>query len=240
MSAEPGGQIPVPRHVAVIMDGNGRWASARGLPRAMGHRQGVEAVRALVRGSADLGVTHLTLFGFSTENWRRSSEEVSTLFDLLKQFVDADLDDLARNGVRVRILGSRQGLSRDILDIIDRAEARTASNSRFNLNVAFNYGGRDEIVRTAKALLAEAQAGALQGEIDEKAFAARLDTSGLPDPDMIIRTSGEMRISNFLLWQGAYSELVFMDVLWPDFSVDHMKEAIAIYQARNRRFGGRP
>lgn len=240
MSADPGGQNPVPRHVAVIMDGNGRWAALRGLPRAMGHRQGVEAVRALVRGSADLGVTHLTLFGFSTENWRRSTEEVSTLFDLLKQFVDADLDDLTRNGVRVRILGSRQGLSRDILDIVDRAESCTASNSRFNLNVAFNYGGRDEIVRAARALLAETQAGALAGDIDEKAFAARLDTSGLPDPDMIIRTSGEMRISNFLLWQGAYSELVFMDVLWPDFSVEHMKEAIAIYQSRNRRFGGRP
>lgn len=240
MSADPGGQNPVPRHVAVIMDGNGRWAALRGLPRAMGHRQGVEAVRALVRGSADLGVTHLTLFGFSTENWRRSTEEVSTLFDLLKQFVDADLDDLTRNGVRVRILGSRQGLSRDVLDIVDRAESCTASNSRFNLNVAFNYGGRDEIVRAARALLAEAQAGALAGDIDEKAFAARLDTSGLPDPDMIIRTSGEMRISNFLLWQGAYSELVFMDVLWPDFSVEHMKEAIAIYQSRNRRFGGRP
>jgi undecaprenyl diphosphate synthase len=239
MSADPGGPVSTPRHVAVIMDGNGRWAAARGLPRAMGHRQGVEAVRALVRGAGDLGVTHLTLFGFSTENWRRSTEEVSTLFDLLKQFVDADLDDLARNGVRVRILGSRAGLSEDIGEIIDRAESRTAANTRFNLNVAFNYGGRDEIVRAAQALLAEAAAGAFDGKLDEKAFGARLDTSGLPDPDMIIRTSGEMRISNFLLWQGAYSELVFMDVLWPDFSIEHMKEAIRIYQSRDRRFGGR-
>lgn len=240
MSADPGGPESLPRHIAVIMDGNGRWAAARGLPRAMGHRQGVEAVRALVRGAGELGVTHLTLFGFSTENWRRSSEEVNTLFDLLKQFVDADLDDLARNGVRIRILGSRAGLSRDIGDIIDRAESRTAANTQFNLNIAFNYGARDEIVRAARALLEEAASGAFDGKVDEKAFAARLDTSGLPDPDLIIRTSGEMRISNFLLWQGAYAELVFLDVLWPDFTIEHMKEAIAIYQSRHRRFGGRP
>lgn len=240
MSAESGGPYSTPRHVAVIMDGNGRWAAARGLPRAMGHRQGVEAVRELVREAGGLGVTHLTLFGFSTENWRRSSDEVNTLFDLLKQFVDADLENLARNGVRVRILGSRAGLSEDLLGIIDRAEAHTAANARFNLNVAFNYGGRDEIVRAARALLDEAAAGAFDGRLDESAFAARLDTSGLPDPDMIIRTSGEMRISNFLLWQGAYAELVFMDVLWPDFTIRHMEEAISIYQSRQRRFGGRP
>jgi len=240
MSADPGGPVSTPRHVAVIMDGNGRWAAARGLPRATGHRQGVEAVRALVRGAGNLGVTHLTLFGFSTENWRRSTEEVSTLFDLLKQFVDADLDDLAKNGVRVRILGSRAGLSDDISAIVDRAESRTAANSRFNLTVAFNYGGRDEIVRAARALIEEAGSGAFDGALDEAGFAARLDTHGLPDPDMIVRTSGEMRISNFLLWQGAYAELVFLDVLWPDFSIEHMKEAIAIYQSRHRRFGGRP
>lgn len=240
MSAESGGPHSTPRHVAVIMDGNGRWATARGLPRAMGHRQGVEAVRELVREAGGLGVTHLTLFGFSTENWRRSSDEVNTLFDLLKQFVDADLEDLARNGVRVRILGSRAGLSDDLLGIIDRAEAHTAANARFNLNVAFNYGGRDEIVRAARMLLDEAAAGAFDGRLDEAAFAARLDTSGLPDPDLIIRTSGEMRISNFLLWQGAYAELVFMDVLWPDFTIRHMEEAISIYQSRQRRFGGRP
>lgn len=240
MSTDPGGPVSTPRHVAVIMDGNGRWAAARGLPRAMGHRRGVEAVRALVRGAGDLGVSHLTLFGFSTENWRRSADEVSTLFDLLKQFVDADLDDLVKNGVRVRILGSRSGLTPDLLRIIDRAETHSAMNTRFNLNVAFNYGGRDEIVRAARALLSDAATGLLEGEIDEGAFAARLDTIGLPDPDMIIRTSGEMRISNFLLWQSAYAELVFMDVLWPDFTLDHMKEAIAIYQSRSRRFGGRP
>ncbi len=239
MPSAPGDPARIPAHVAIIMDGNGRWAAARGRPRAFGHRQGVEAVRALVRQAGGLGVTHLTLFGFSTENWQRPQDEVNALFDLLRQFVHADLDTLAREGVRVRILGNREGLSDDMLAIIRRAEETTASNTRFNLAVAFNYGGRDEIVRTANAIAARAAATGKAEPLDEAGFAGWLDTSGLPDPDLVIRTSGEMRLSNFLLWQAAYSELVFMDVLWPDFTAEHLSEAIAIYQSRDRRFGRR-
>ena len=239
MSAEPGDTARLPAHIAIIMDGNGRWAAARGLPRALGHRQGVEAVRALVRGAGELGVTHLTLFGFSTENWQRPQDEVSALFELLRQFVHADLASLDKEGVRVRIMGSRAGLSDDILNIIERAETTTAANTRFHLTVAFNYGARDEIVRAVNAI-ARRSAESGDAEVhDEKSFSGLLDSHDLPDPDLIIRTSGEMRLSNFLLWQGAYAELVFMDVLWPDFSLSHLKEAIAIYQRRDRRFGGR-
>ncbi|MFN3835729.1 MAG: polyprenyl diphosphate synthase [Glycocaulis sp.] len=239
MSAAPTASAGIPAHIAIIMDGNGRWAAARGRPRAFGHMQGVEAVRALVREAGALGLTHITLFGFSTENWHRPREEVNALFDLLRQFVHADLDTLAREGVRVRILGSRAGLSDDLLEIIARAENTTAHNTRFNLTVAFNYGGRDEIVRAVNTALASAAASGTAPELDEAGFARLLDTRDLPDPDLIIRTSGEMRISNFLLWQGAYAELVFMDVLWPDFTASHLREAIAIYQGRERRFGGR-
>ncbi|PWE17243.1 di-trans,poly-cis-decaprenylcistransferase [Marinicauda salina] len=224
-----------PRHVAIIMDGNGRWAAARGKPRAFGHRQGVEAVRGAVRAAGDLGLTHLTLFGFSTENWRRPAEEVDALFALLKRFVAADLDRLVAEGVRVRVIGRREGLSADILDIIRDAESRTAENTRFNLTIAFNYGGRDEIVRAA--VRAAADGGDL-ADLDEDGFAAHLDTASLPDPDMLIRTSGERRLSNFMLWQAAYAELIFMDVLWPDFSREHLEAAIEDYRGRERRYGG--
>lgn len=228
-----------PRHIAIIMDGNGRWAKARGRPRAFGHQQGVEAVREVVRSGADLGVPCLTLFGFSTENWRRPHEEVDALFGLLRRFVDADLDDLAKDGVRVRILGRREGLTPDLVEIVERAETRTAHNSRFQLNIAFNYGGRDEIVRAVKKLAGEVADGRVSPDaIDERVFADHLDTRGLDDPDLVIRTSGEQRLSNFLLWQAAYAELVFLDVLWPDFSREHLVEAIGEFRRRRRRFGG--
>lgn len=239
MSAASGEPARTPAHVAIIMDGNGRWAASRGLPRALGHRQGVEAVRGLIKGAAGLGLTHLTLFGFSTENWQRPQDEVNALFDLLRQFVGADLAGLARQGVRVRIIGSRDGLSDDLLEIVEQAERDTRHNTRFHLTVAFNYGARDEIVRAVNALTARAAETGKAQPLDEAGFAAALDTQGLPDPDLIIRTSGEMRLSNFLLWQGAYSELVFVDVLWPDFTLEHLREAIAVFQSRERRFGGR-
>ena len=225
-----------PRHVAIIMDGNGRWAAARGRPRAFGHRQGVEAVRNTVRAAGELGIEQLTLFSFSTENWRRPAAEVDALFELLRMYVTADLDKLASEGVNIRAIGRRDGLGADLLDIIERAEDRTRHNDRFKLVIAFNYGGRDEIVRAAQRA-ARACDGDLS-ELDEAGFERFLDTSGLPDPDLVIRTSGEHRISNFLLWQAAYSEFVFMDVLWPDFDESALKAALDEYARRERRYGG--
>jgi undecaprenyl diphosphate synthase len=225
---------PVPRHVAIIMDGNGRWAKARSRPRAFGHRAGVEAVRRTVSAAGEAGIRALTLFSFSTENWRRPVEEVDALFDLLRRYVDTDLDKLDREGVRIRMIGRRDGLSRELLSIIDRAEARTAENQRFDLIIAFNYGGRDELVRAARR--AADRPGGLEA-LDEKRFAACLDTADLPDPDLVIRTSGEHRISNFLLWQAAYAELYFTDVLWPDFGEAELNAAIAEYARRERRYG---
>ena len=228
-----------PAHVAIVMDGNGRWAKRRGRPRAFGHREGVEAVRRTVRAAGDLGLTHLTLFGFSTENWRRPSEEVDALFDLLRRFVDADLEKLAREDIRIRIAGRRTDLSADLTEIVERAEARTAGNSRFHLTIAFNYGSRDEIVRAARELARKAEAGEIAaGDIDEAMLEAQFDTAGLPDPDLVIRTSGELRTSNFLLWQAAYAEYVFMDVLWPDFDREHLETALEAFRSRERRFGG--
>ncbi len=239
MSDAPSHPRQVPAHVAIIMDGNGRWAALRGVPRAEGHRQGVEAIRRTVQSARDLGIRNLTVFGFSTENWKRPAGEVSALFGLLRRYVAADLEKLAAEGVRIRILGSREGLPADIVKIIEDVEARTAENGAYGLNIAFNYGGRDEIVRAAAALARDAADGKLDPEtVDEAAFAARLDTDGLPEPDLLIRTSGEMRISNFLLWQLAYAELVFLDVLWPDFGEEHLRQAIETYRGRERRFGG--
>lgn len=227
-----------PRHIAIVMDGNGRWAKQRGRPRTFGHNEGVEALRRTVEAAGDLGVGYLTVFGFSTENWRRPIEEVSALMDLLRLFVARDLEKLARSGVRVRVIGGREGLQPDILDIIRDAEERTASNDKLNLTIAFNYGGQDEIVRAAKSLALDAAAGRIDPEkIDADAFAARLDTQRLPPLDMLVRTSGEYRLSNFLLWQAAYAELVFVDTLWPDFGREALDQAIAQYQQRERRFG---
>ena len=225
---------PAPRHVAIIMDGNGRWARARGRPRAFGHRAGVEAVRRTVRAAGDAGVEALTLFSFSTENWRRPIEEVDALFDLLRRYVDTDLEKLHAEGVRIRMIGRREGLAADLRAIIDRAEARTAGNDRFDLVIAFNYGGRDELLRAARR--AADRAGGLDG-LSEAEFARCLDTAGLADPDLVIRTSGEYRISNFLLWQAAYAELYFTDVLWPDFGAEALHAALSEYARRERRYG---
>lgn len=228
--------LAIPRHVAVIMDGNGRWAAKRGRPRAFGHREGVEAVRRTVRAAGDMGVTHLTLFSFSTENWRRPVDEIDALFDLLRRYVEADLERLTGEGVRIRVIGRREGLSRELLNIVERAETRTAHNDGFHLTIAFNYGGRDELVRAARRA-AEALEGDLSG-LDEAGLARFLDTDGLPDPDLVIRTSGERRISNFLLWQAAYAEFVFVDTLWPDFDGAAFAEAVSVYAGRQRRYGG--
>ncbi len=228
-----------PAHIAIIMDGNGRWAKARGLPRAAGHRQGVEAVRRAVRAAADQGIDWLTLFAFSSENWTRPAEEVSDLMGLLKLFIRRDLAELHDSGVRVRIIGDRANLKKDIKALLEEAEALTRANTRLNLVIAFNYGARDEIVRVARQLAADAVAGNLRPQdIGGDTISARLDTAGIPDPDLIIRTSGEMRLSNFLLWQAAYAEFVFLDCFWPEFSAEHLAGAVATYAMRDRRFGG--
>ena len=220
------------------MDGNGRWANARGLPRAAGHERGVEALRSAVDAAGQLGVKYLTVFSFSTENWQRPAAEVNALFALLRAYVKRDLARLTKEGVRIRIIGSREGVPADISDLIERAEKQTQDNDRAHLTIAFNYGGREEIVRAARKLAKDASSGRLLADdIDEKCFEQALDTSDLPEPDLLIRTSGETRISNFLLWQIAYSEIVIMDVLWPDFQTDHLRQAIAQYAGRDRRFG---
>ncbi len=228
-----------PRHVAIIMDGNGRWARMRNRPRTFGHGEGVEALRRTVEAAGDLGVRYLTVFGFSTENWRRPAEEVSALFDLLRLYVARDLDRLAREGVRVRVIGARAELQADIAEIIARAESRTAHNNKLNLTIAFNYGGQDEIARAARRIAEAVAAGELKPEdVDVARFGAFLDCPELPAPDLLVRTSGETRLSNFMLWQAAYSELVFLDVLWPDFNQAALEAAIAQFHSRDRRFGG--
>ncbi len=228
-----------PRHIAIIMDGNGRWARQRSRPRTFGHSEGVEALRRTVEAAGELGVGYLTVFGFSTENWRRPIEEVNALFDLLRLYVAHDLDRLAREGVRVRVIGERSGLQKDILAIIENAELRTQHNDKLNLTIAFNYGGQDEIVRAARRLAEDVAAGKrAAADINPDSFAAYLDTADLPPPDLLIRTSGESRLSNFMLWQAAYAELVFLDVLWPDFDKAALESAIDTYRRRDRRFGG--
>ncbi len=227
-----------PRHIAIIMDGNGRWARQRARPRTFGHREGVEALRRTVEAAGDLGVSYLTVFGFSTENWRRPIEEVNALFDLLRLYVARDLERLAREGVRVRVIGERSGLSPDLARIIEDAEARTAHNTRLNLTIAFNYGGQGEIARAARRMAEEARAGRLDpASITVETFGAYLDTADLPAPDLLVRTSGELRLSNFLLWQAAYAEFVFLEVLWPDFGRAALETAIEEYRRRDRRFG---
>jgi len=229
----------VPRHIAIIMDGNGRWAKQRSRPRTFGHSEGVEALRRTVEAAGELGVKYLTVFGFSTENWRRPIEEVNALFDLLRLYVARDLDRLVREGVRVRVIGERSGLQTDIAGIIEDAEARTRHNDKLNLTIAFNYGGQDEIARAARRLAEDVAAGKLTpADVNPESFSRYLDTVELPTPDVLVRTSGEFRLSNFMLWQAAYAELVFLDVLWPDFNRAALEEAIAVYRRRERRFGG--
>ena len=224
-----------PRHVALIMDGNGRWAKARGLPRALGHRAGVEALKRTVQAAPDLGLTCLTVFGFSTENWRRPAAEVSELMGLVRNYVESDLDRLEREGVRLVIPGQREGLPADIRQIVDRAEARTAHNDRFLLQVAFNYGSRADIVDAARRFAAS---GASPADLTEATFEGLLSTAGAPAVDLVVRTSGERRLSNFLMWEAAYAELVFQDILWPDYGREALADAINAFRSRERRFGG--
>ncbi|PTW61140.1 undecaprenyl pyrophosphate synthetase [Breoghania corrubedonensis] len=228
----------VPRHVAIIMDGNGRWAKARGLPRTEGHRRGAEVIRRIVRRSIETGVEILTLFSFSSENWSRPATEVSYLLGLLRRFVRTDLANLHENGVRVRVIGERDGLASDIRALLEEAERLTCDNTALTLVVAFNYGSRQELVDAARKLAEDVAAGRLDSrEIDSDAIAERLYTRDIPDPDLIIRTSGEQRLSNFLLWQAAYSEFYFEPALWPDYDKDAFDRALASYAKRDRRFG---
>ncbi len=234
MASSPAYHADFPLHVAIIMDGNGRWARARHRPRIFGHQAGVKTVRRIVEDAADLGLQYLTLYSFSTENWNRPKAEIAALFNLLRQYVEDDLDTLNRNNVRIRIIGSRAGLKPDLREMIDRVEATTKHNTEFYLNIAFNYGGRDEILRAMAKAVAD---GKDLGAMSEADLTPYLDTADLPEPDLIIRTSGEKRISNFLLWQAAYAEFVFTDVLWPDFARKDLEIAISEFQNRDRRFG---
>lgn len=232
------GPMKQARHVAIIMDGNGRWAAKRGLPRIAGHRRGVEALRAVVEACPDLGIEVLTLFAFSSENWKRSTEEVSGLMNLFRRYMRREAADLARRGARVVFIGDRSGLDADIREMMAGLEARTETNDKITLAIALNYGGRAEISAAARRLASRVAAGEIAPEeIDETALAGELDTRGLPEPDLVIRTSGEQRISNFLLWQSAYAEFLFVDELWPDFDGAALGRALEAYGGRERRFG---
>jgi undecaprenyl diphosphate synthase len=234
-----GDGFDMPRHVAIIMDGNGRWAAARGLPRVEGHRRGVEALRKTVRAASDLGISFLTIFSFSSENWSRPQSEIRDLLSLLRRFIRNDLADLHNSNVRVRIIGEREDLAPDIRGLLEEAENLTRHNDGLTLVVAFNYGARQEIARAARRLALEVAEGRLTADqITPERLGRYLDEPDLPDPDVIIRTSGEQRLSNFLLWQAAYSELVFVPVNWPDFDRPALESAIAEYRRRERRFGG--
>ena len=236
---EPGGE-GAPFHVAIIMDGNGRWAKKRFLPRVAGHRAGVEAVRRVVKAAPDLGVDVLTLYAFSSENWRRPADEVTDLMGLLRQYIRSELDELAREGVRLRFIGDLSRLSADIQAMLADAARRTAGNARMTLCLALNYGAKDEMARVVRLIAHEVADGRLAADaVDCAAIEARLDTAGLPAPDVVVRTSGEQRLSNFLLWQAAYAELVFTETLWPDFDGAALGRAVEAYRGRDRRFGGR-
>ena len=227
-----------PLHVAIVMDGNGRWAKQRGLPRSLGHRAGVEALKRTVSAAPKLNIGWLTVFGFSTENWSRPAAEVAELMALPQRYFESDIGRLEREGVRVRVIGSREGLSRDLVRMIDDAQARTARNDAFHLNIAFNYGGQADLVEAARQFAEDVAAGrAKPSDLDQTTFATRLATAGSPAPDVIIRPSGEQRLSNFLLWEAAYAELIFQDVLWPDYGADHLKAALAAFAGRERRYG---
>ena len=236
MTAEPArtagpGTAPVPRHVAIIMDGNGRWAKARGLPRAAGHRAGAEAARAVLRAAGEAGVECLTLYAFSSENWRRPAQEISDLTGLLRFYIRRELNSLHKEGIRLKILGDHNAFEADVAKLVDKAVERTAGNTRMTLAIALNYGARAELVRAARD-------AAAAGEISEESIEGALDTRDLPPLDLLIRTSGEQRLSNFLLWQAAYAELLFVDTLWPDFDGDALRAALADYARRERRYGG--
>jgi undecaprenyl diphosphate synthase len=221
-----------PRHVAIIMDGNGRWAKKRMLPRAMGHKKGVETVRSIVRAAGELGLEALSLYAFSSENWKRPEDEISDLMGLMRSFIKSDIDEFTANDVRLKIIGNYRALAPDIVDMLDDALERTSKNSRTTLAVALNYGSQDELVRAA-------QAAAAQGTITAEAIEANLDTADMPPLDLLIRTSGEQRLSNFMLWQAAYAEFWFTDTLWPDFTKAELAQALNEFAGRERRFGGR-
>ena len=229
-----------PRHVAIIMDGNGRWAERRGLPRVAGHKAGAEAVRRAMQAAVDHGVEVLTLYAFSSENWWRSEEEISDLTGLMRFYLERELGRLMQEGVRLTLIGDHAAFGPELVERLERAVERTAGNSRLNLVVALNYGSRAEITAAARALATKASAGEIApDDIDEETFAAELQTRALPELDLLIRTSGEVRLSNFLLWQAAYAELVFLDILWPDFDEQAFADALGHFARRQRRFGGR-
>lgn len=229
-----------PQHIAIIMDGNGRWATARGLPRALGHRQGMEALKRTLKAARQRGVQILTVYAFSAENWDRPEDEISDLMELLRLYIRAELAELHRDGVRLRFIGDHARLPQDVQSLLDEAAKLTAENTGGTLVIALSYGARQEMVRAAQRLAAQAMRGDLRvEEIDDMAFARNLYTSDLPDPDLLIRTSGEMRLSNFLLWQTAYTEFVFTETLWPDFWEKDLDAAISAYQQRERRYGKR-
>lgn len=240
MAVVPSHAAPAPPvHIAIIMDGNGRWAKTKGLPRTLGHRRGAEAVRRTVMGAIELGVSYLTLYGFSSENWKRPASEIDDLMTLLRFYIRNEIDELDKSGVRLRVIGDRRRLADDIVNLIDAAERQTRNNARLNLTVALSYGGRSEIALAAQRVAEAVRDGRLRSQdVDETVLAEHLLTVGLPDPDLVIRTSGEKRLSNFLLWQSAYAELVFIDRLWPDFTKEDLADAIREFHGRDRRYGG--
>jgi undecaprenyl diphosphate synthase len=238
ISPDTGGQSNAPAHVAIIMDGNGRWAKSRNLPRVAGHKRGAAAVKTAIKSAITAGVRHLTLFGFSSENWKRSKSEIKDLMGLLRFYLKSEISVLHREGVRFSVIGDRTRLDDDIVKLIEEAENLTRANTRLSLFIALSYGGRAEITKVAKVLAAKVKAGEIEpADIDEELFANHLYTSDIPDPDILIRTSGEQRISNFLLWQLAYAEFIFLDTLWPDFSQQDFDDAIELYHGRERRYG---
>jgi undecaprenyl diphosphate synthase len=228
----------IPVHVAIIMDGSGRWAKAKGLPRAAGHAQGAEAVRRTVKAASDLGIQYLTLYGFSIENWKRPAKEIADLMGLLRLYLRKEISELHREGVRIRFIGDRSMLAADIILLIEMSEQKTRANTKLDLVIALSYGSRQEITAAVRQLVEDVAAGEISADaIDEKALEGRLYTADMPDPDLIVRTSGEQRISNFLLWQSAYAEFVFTDVLWPDFSREKLEDSIEEFSRRGRRYG---
>lgn len=228
------------RHLAIIMDGNGRWAKKKHLPRALGHKKGVEAVRNIVRVAGEMGLEVLTLYAFSSENWNRPADEITDLMGLLRQYIQSDIDEFVENGIKLNVIGNYQALDADIVSLIDKALERTAKNDRMTLAIALNYGAQDELLRAVKKIASQVKAGEMDSNgINMESFSDALDTADLPPLDLLVRTSGELRLSNFLLWQVAYSELYFTDTLWPDFDKRELQKAFKSFGDRDRRFGGR-
>jgi undecaprenyl diphosphate synthase len=228
----------IPRHIAIIMDGNGRWASCRGLPRSIGHRQGAKSLKRTVSAAGDLGIKYLTLFGFSSENWNRPESEIKELMRLLRYYLHSETAELLKNNIRLRVIGDISAFDKDIIELIKNAEELSKDNDGIDLSIALNYGGRHDILQAAQKVAATKDTASMNFEEVESLFASSLMTAGMPDPDLLIRTSGEQRISNFLLWQCAYSEFIFTETLWPDFGKSDLEMAIAEFQGRDRRFGG--